>query len=244
MTLTEINKKERIPFINIATDYECIPFWNETKPDYFIIPSKLLIKSFLKKGISKKILMPLGIPVSSNYKNITNLNLLPTDKDIVLITSGSMGFGNLVSLINKLLLEIPDVYFVVICGNNKKLEESLLKINNNNLKVVGFTKDMNYYLKYSNIVVTKPGGLTSTEVAIINKPFIHMMPIPGVENYNANFFETNKMSLKATNEEEVIKDIQLLLKDKKLQNKLCKNQLKYINSNSARDLVKFIISKY
>ena len=103
---------------------------------------------------------------------------------------------------------------------------------------------MNYYLKYSNIVVTKPGGLTSTEVAIINKPFIHMMPIPGVENYNANFFETNKMSLKATNEEEVIKDIQLLLKDKKLQNKLCKNQLKYINSNSARDLVKFIISKY
>ena len=61
----------------------------------------------------------------------------------------------------------------------------------------------------SKVIITKPGGLTSTEVAVIHKPLIHMMPIPGVENYNADFFYENKMSLKANKEEEVVNSLKL-----------------------------------
>ena len=91
------------------------------------------------------------------------------------------------------------------------------------------------------IVLTKPGGLTSTEVGIIRKPIIHLMPIPGVENYNAKFFEKNGLSIVSNNIEEVLNNTTKLLKDKELQKQMIENQAKIINRNSAKDLVNFIL---
>ena len=244
MALTAIKKDCNIRFINVATDYECIPFWNETKPDYFVIPSKLLKDDFIKKGVREDILLPLGIPVSSNFKNNIKDIKIKTDKDIVLLTSGSMGFGKMKELVNTLITEFSNIYFIVVCGNNEKLEKELLKIKCDNLKVIGFTKDMNAYMNLSKVVITKPGGLTTSEVATLNKPLIHMMPIPGVENYNATFYEKNKMSLKAINIEEVVSKLRELLDNKKLQEELTSNQRRIINGNSASDLVKFVKEKY
>ncbi len=239
MTLTEIKKEHPINFINVATDYECIPFWNETTPNYFVIPSKLLIKEFTKKGFKKKILLPLGIPVASDFKNVK----MKCD-DTVLITSGSMGFGKMQELIEKLLNHFTDVKFVVICGNNEKLFNELKKINNPNLIVKGFINNMNEYMQKSKVIITKPGGLTTSEVATLNKPLIHMMPIPGVENYNADFFSQNKMSLKATDIDEVILALEKLLNNPKLQKTMINNQKKIINQNSGADLVKFVQKNY
>ena len=240
MALTEINKKYNIKFINVATDYECIPFWNETNPDAFIIPSDLLIDKFIKKGFKRNILIPLGIPVSSKFLNAKKIKM-KDDKKTILITSGSMGFGNLKSLVIKLLSEIKDTYFIVICGNNTKLKKELKSIKNDNLIVLGFVKNMNDYIYSSDIVISKPGGLTTSEVATMRRPLIHMMPIPGVETYNANFFEENGMSLKATNEIEVLNCVKKLLVDKNMCNQIIKNQKKYINQKSAHDLVDYLI---
>ncbi len=242
MTITEIKKEKDVKLINVATDYECIPFWNETNPDTFVIPSEKLLSSFIDKGFDKYVLLPLGIPVSSKFK-VPKDNLdLP--KEYILITSGSMGFGHMKELIEKVLEEIKNYYVIVICGNNHKLAEELSKIDNPYLIVVGYTKDMAEYMAKSKIIVTKPGGLTTSEVATIHKPLIHMMPIPGVENYNADFFAKNKMSLKADTIEDVIKSIQTLLNDSKLQEEMIKSQKEIINENSAADLVKYIKEKY
>ncbi len=244
MCITEIKKEYDIRLINVATDYECIPFWNETNPDKFIIPSKLVSKSFINKGFKKDLLLPIGIPVSSKFLEINNKVDIPQDKDIVMVVSGSMGFGNMTSLIKKILDRINNVYFLVICGNNKKLQSELESINNHNLIVKGFVNNMNEYMNVSKVIITKPGGLTSTEVGVIEKPLIHMMPIPGVENYNANFFADNNMSLKANKEEEVINSLELLLNNPKLQDIMVKNQKKYINQHSAADLVKYVLDNY
>ena len=244
LAITKIKKEYDIPLINVATDYECIPFWNETNPDIFITPSELLTDSFVEKKINKEVIRPIGIPVSSKFKKVTNKLDLPNDKDIVLITSGSMGFGKMNDIVNLILKEVKNIYLVVVCGNNKELYNSLKKIRNKRLLLVGFTDKMYEYMKKSTIVITKPGGLTTTEVATLHKPLIHMMPIPGVENYNAKFYSENKMSLCANNEEEIVENIKLLLKDKDLAKELITNQKKIINENSAQDLVDLLIEEY
>ena len=67
-TLTSIRKKnDKIKFINVATDYVCIPFWEETNPDYFVIPSSELTEDFTSKGIPSEKILPLGIPVSPKF---------------------------------------------------------------------------------------------------------------------------------------------------------------------------------
>ena len=244
MTMTEINKKHKIPFINVATDYECIPFWEETKPDWFVIPSEKLEDGFIKKGFKKDKLLPFGIPVSSRFKNANNTSLLPKDANTVMIVSGSMGFGDVKKLVVELLDNISNTYFLVICGRNKKLKDELDKINNKYLIVKGYTTNMNEYMKESCLVVTKPGGLTTSEVVTMRKPLVHMMPIPGVENYNANFFLKEKMSLSGNTINEVVKCVKILLDDELLQNDMINNQKRVINDSSASDLVKFVLDHY
>ena len=73
---------------------------------------------------------------------------------------------------------------------------------------------------------------------------IHLMPIPGVESYNAEFFCKNGLSLISNNIEEVVKNTMKLLKDKNMQETITKNQSKIINRDSAKDLVNFVLKKF
>lgn len=243
MALTELKKKKDIKFINVATDYECIPFWNETNPDIFVIPSEKLANRFVEKGINKDVLLPIGIPVATSFFEVKGDTSLPNDKDIVLLTSGSMGFGEMEECVKKILEEI-DAYLVVVCGSNVALKEKLEKIDNKNLIVKGFINNMNEYMNRASVIIAKPGGLTSTEITMMRKPFVLMMPIPGVENYNAAFFESNGMGICAKNPDEVVNVTQKILDDKTIQEKMINNQKKYINKNSAKDLVDYVLNKW
>lgn len=198
--LTAIKMEHDIHFMQIATDYVSIPFWEETNPDYFVIPSKELENDFTKKGINKEILKPYGIPVKKEFREKYDkeeyrkkLNL-EENKKYIIILNGSMGFGNVIELVKKLERELKDVNLIVSCGNNNDLLEKLKNDYSNNKKIITlpYTDNLSMYIKSSDIVLSKPGGLTSTEVATLRKPFIHIMPIPGCENYNANFFVIGK----------------------------------------------------
>ena len=237
LVLTALKKKKDIKFINVATDYECIPFWNETNPDLFVIPSEQLIPKFVEKGIRKDALLPIGIPVASNFLDVNEDIDVPHDKKRVLLTSGSMGFGEMKACVDALLKNI-DCYLIVVCGSNAELKNELDKIDNENLYVLGFINNMNQYMKNSDVIIAKPGGLTSTEITMMRKPFVIMMPIPGVENYNARFFSENGMGLNANSVDDVVLNTKKLLEDKVLRENMIENQKKYINDKSASDLVK------
>ena len=249
--LTSIKKRKDIHFIAIATDYVCIPFWEETNPDYFIIPNEELKEDFLSKGIKESKLLPYGIPVSKKFSKKYNKDEskeklgLEKDKKYILILTGSMGFGNIEKMLKKLLKNLKEVTFIVSCGNNKKLFNELNNIYKNNENVIGitYTNCINEYISCSEIVLTKPGGLTTTEIATMRKPFIHTMPIPGCENYNANFFDSRKMSIKCNTIKEVVKNTKELLYNKKAQEEVINNQKKYIDINACNKITDFILGE-
>lgn len=241
--LTAIKKEHPISFINVATDYECIPFWEETNPDYFVIPSPLLKERFIKKGFKEEVLVPIGIPISSRFLDCQISKDIPRDKDMILITSGSMGFGQLKDVVFRMLQEIPNTYITVVCGNNQEIQKELLTIDNPLLIVKGFIHNMGEYMKASTVIISKPGGVTTTEVVELRKPLILMMPIPGVEDYNAEFFESNGMCLKAKDIDDLVIKTKDLLKDKEKQKELISNQEENINAYSAKALVDFVLGQ-
>ena len=250
-TLTAIKKEHNIKFMAVATDYVCIPFWKETNPDYFIIPSEDLIDDFVSKGIEKEKLLPLGIPTAKTYRQEYDKNEckkklgLEVSKKYILILTGSMGFGNITDMIEELLKNIKDVSFIISTGNNSKMLKVLNEKykNSDNLIILPFTNEISEYMKSSEIILTKPGGLATTEIATIRKPFIHTMPIPGCENYNANFFEEKKMSLKCNSIKEVVEKTEELLNNKELQEELIKNQMKYIKQNTCDKISDIVIKE-
>lgn len=85
------------------------------------------------------------------------------------------------------------------------------------------------------------GGLTTTEVATARKPFIHTAPIPGCENYNAEYFANRQMSIKCDNIEEVVANTKKLLENKELQEEMIKNQEKNIPTDTCDKITKVIL---
>jgi len=250
--LSTIKKEYPIHFIAVATDYVCIPFWEETNPDYFIIPSKELEYNFIEKGIKKEKLIPLGIPVSTRYleaydrEQLLNALKLDNHKKYILILTGSMGFGNVNKIVEELLNKIEPEYTVIVgCGNNQKLKETIDAKFQNSQQVIAlpFTKEIDKYMKIAEMILTKPGGLTTTEIATIRKPLIHTMPIPGCENYNAEYFSKRGMSLKSNDMQEVIENVCRLLKEEELQKKMIKHQQEYIQKESCSKICEFIIEQ-
>lgn len=158
------NDGKDIKLINVATDYHVIPFWEETRPDYFVIPHSSLKQEFIEKGFKEEILLDFGIPVSSSFSKVKNNLNLPTNKDIVLITSGSMGFGKMKDMVKSLLNNIPNIYVVAICGNNQTLYSALKELNNENLMVKGYVDNIKEYIATSTIVLTKPGALQAQKL--------------------------------------------------------------------------------
>lgn len=247
LTLTAINKgniSKKIKFIVIATDYEPCPFLEETKPNYLII-QKDLEERFIQKGIDKNILITSGIPVSTNFiknaKDIKNKLNIKNEK-VILIMLGSMGFGKINNILEE-LLKIDDIKVLVVCGTNNKLYNEIKGLNNSKLIPFEFVNNINDLIYSADIVLSKPGGLSSTEITSLRKPLLHIFPIPGIETYNTEFFESRGMSLKCQTNQEIINNIKLLLNDKSLQDKMIERQENYINQNSAKDLIDLIINK-
>ena len=248
--LTAIKKDHNIHFVQIATDYVCIPFWEETNPDYFIIPSEELKNDFTSKGIKEEKLLTYGIPVAKAYtedksKEEAKKELkLETDRDYILVLTGSMGFGSTEKIIKELTEKIKNVIFIVACGNNKKMLETLNKEFSKEKRVIAlpYTKNVSEYMKASEIILTKPGGLTTTEIATLRKPFIHTMPIPGCENYNAEYFQKRKISIKCYKLEDIIENTKKLYEDKELQKEMVENQAKNIRRDTCDKITQLILS--
>ena len=190
----------------VATDYTCIPFTEETVMDRYFISSDELTEEYKDRGIPEDKLIPSGIPVSRRFREKkdrirTRRGLgIGTDGPVVLIMTGSMGYGNISVMAETIEKGLPeDGRIIILGGNNEKLKQKLRKEYRGNAKiqVLDFTTQADLYMDICDVLVTKPGGLTSTEAAAKGIPMVHSQPIPGCETRNRQFFEKNGLSLSA-----------------------------------------------
>ena len=193
-----------IPIIGIITDY-CIQPFCEDLPnlDYIVTASELLDFSAKARGIPAEKLLPFGLPVKPKFKNrvekseARSLLGIP-DKNTILVMGGSMGYGNMAETVDEILSCGMDFQVLCVCGTNEKLRESLEQISSDDLRVYGFVNNVELFMDASDCIVTKPGGLTVTEILVKQLPAILMNPIPGHEERNIDFITNNGGAIKVT----------------------------------------------
>lgn len=187
----------------VGTDYTCIPFTEETDCDYYMIPAADLKKTYIERGMNPEKLYPYGIPVSGSFAARTDRQALRKslrlrqDRKYIIVTGGSMGAGNLKKAVELLHVHYrgTDKKIIVICGNNKKLYRQLKKRYGKTMRILLYTDKMADYMKACDLLLSKPGGLSSTEAAVAEIPLIHITPIPGCETLNMQYFQEKGMSV-------------------------------------------------
>lgn len=248
--LTNLKRKGKAvpPTYFIATDYTCIPFTEETDCDYYIIPAGELIDEFAARGIAREKIVPLGIPVKRQfYQAVDKTELrkqlgIPLEKVCILIAGGSIGAGRIGQIIPLLSEHYKDrVRLVVVCGKNQELYKSLSELSfGGRCEVLEFTNQMADYVRACDIFLSKPGGLSSTEAAVVGTALVHITTIPGCENRNMNFFVRNGMSLAVTAPQTQLLDACECLMNVAAREKMIENQHRVIPRNASDAICAFL----
>lgn len=233
----------------IATDYACIPFTEETDCDYYVIPHESLAHSFIRRGIPEEKLVPLGIPVRRQFTaRLTKAEArkqlgIPQDELCYLVIGGSMGAGKVKQIVAYLAAHREkQERILVICGNNISLQQSLLRRYEDTpfVSILGATKQMGQYMRACDLLYSKPGGLSSTEAAVVGIPLIHTTPIPGCETLNRKFFKKHGLSLSAKSADRQAALGRRLLRNPGACARMKQQQQAYTSRDSARKICDLI----
>ncbi|QAA31420.1 MGDG synthase family glycosyltransferase [Clostridium manihotivorum] len=232
------------PFISIVTDFKAHYTYISKYVDAYITGSEYTKKDLVSRGIDAKLIFPYGIPIRSEfyYKNSEYAEAKDSDYFNILLMSGSMGLTNIYYVLKELLNNSHKLRITVVCGNNSKLKNKLIKtysqsIENKKLHILGYTNDISAIMDYSDIIISKPGGLTVTESIAKTLPLIIPFAIPGQETENTEFLINENCALyvdKLNNINPILDD---LIENPKKLTTLKENLLRVSSNFSLKSIV-------
>ena len=239
------------PLITVLTDYTTHSAYIQNEIDYYIAGHEYVKELLIEDSIEAEKIKPYGIPVEKSFLTnrsretvLSELNLDP-NKFTVLLMGGSFGAGSIKDTLSELISIDRDFQIIVITGRNKSLKEKLEKnlmsyeqSIDKNICVLGFTDKMNDLLSAVDILVSKPGGLTTTESLLKEVPMIVPYFIPGQEEENLDFLSNCGASLR-TSKKYTLSIILKVLIDNPDRIEMTKENIRSIKKlNASQDIAK------
>ena len=252
--MTELKKrgKSGIPAYGIMTDYTCIPFLAETELDGYFTPHESLSEDLIRRGLPAEKLYPFGIPVSPSFDSPLSRQEararlgISEERKLFLIMTGGVGCESLLGLCDAFLAAADETMLAqVLVGHNESLGETIRQRYgaDGRIRPVPFTDQVPVYMRAADVMLSKPGGLTSTEAAAANVPFVAVKAIPGCETCNAAFFQQHGMALSAQSDEEAVAFAMELASDPERAERMRRAQRETLPLHAARTIAQFILNQ-
>lgn len=196
--------------IGILTDFTFHPYWEQcTANDYVVVPDHLLLPQARRKGFDDRQILPLGIPINPKFAVRTEKSearrQLGLDENIpaFLLMGGSMGYGSLADHVRRIDAAkfTSNFQLIAVCGNNAKAKAEIgefSKTSRHRILTTGFVDYVSLLMDAADCIITKPGGLTTSESLAKELPMIIVNPIPGQEERNTEFLLNNGCAMAST----------------------------------------------
>jgi processive 1,2-diacylglycerol beta-glucosyltransferase len=231
----------RLPLVAVVTDYYPHRFWIHPFVDVYVVASKEAKEVLMREGIEEGKIKILGIPISINFSDsylrekireefgfIDNLRT-------VLIMGGGSGIGPIKKISRHLDRLDCNFQMIVICGKNKKLYDWFKRKRKTFQKPLfpfPYISFVQKIMDFSDIIITKAGGITVSEALSKELAIIIINPIPGQEERNVNYLLRKKTILRAENTRQVGRYVKMLLDDREKLN-LLSRRAKEISFDTA-----------
>lgn len=238
----------------IITDYASHKFW-ELKPEYvnrYFVANNEMKAGLVFNGIDENKIFVTGIPVNPAFLNEYNKELIykefdldPNLKTVLMFGGGEYGLSNVKDFFKSLLAVNKDIQVIAIAGKNVKIQKMFKEISSEFDKkviVLGYTNKIPELMNISDFIISKPGGLTTTEILVSNVPFIIINPIPGQEEENARFLLNNGAAVRLYNAEKATPFFENFLNNDVRISHMKAMQKEIAKPNSTEDILKEILS--
>lgn len=241
-----------LPLVAVLTDYVPHSYWIYDSVNYYITPSESVGLKLINKGVPAHKVKSLGIPFDPKFnealdkgKLLLKYKLNP-DIPIVLIMGGGQGLGPIKTIVRTLERTKSDIQEIVVAGTNKKLYKSLkrrIKKYKNKILLFGYAQHINELMHLADIVVSKPGGVTTAEVLAKGKPMIIIKPLPGQEASNTRYLTEKGAAIKLDKPKRISLIIDELVNNPHKLDRLSEAANNIGKPNSSLDIAKFILRK-
>ncbi|WP_191559361.1 MGDG synthase family glycosyltransferase [Metabacillus idriensis] len=232
-----------IPVINCYTDFFKNSLWGGERIDWHFVPSADFKQQLIEESVSPDQIVITGILTNDAFKRKKREKRINKEKLHVLIAGGSQGVGDHFSLLDKVE---ESVEYRVLCGSNHQLYQKLSELKSSSiipLSYISSPQTMNELYDWADVLVTKPGGVTTSEALKKNLPiFVHSV-LPGQEEINVEYLQEKGFIYRLNDEEPLIQQIQAKLDNEAMAFKMRKNSNQYFDEmevQSNTDLFHFI----
>ncbi len=191
-------KKLNSKLVTVITDFGIHPFWISAGTDMYIVASNLSKEQLILEGVQENIIKDFGIPIDSKFLKEYEKNILckkfeiEPNKFTVLISTGSFAIGQVEEIVESLYKEVQ---ILVVSAHNKILYSRLKQRNYPKVKVFGFIDNIQELMFVSDMIITKPGGLTIAESLAMGLLPIFITAIPGQETENAKILAKKSIGI-------------------------------------------------
>jgi processive 1,2-diacylglycerol beta-glucosyltransferase len=188
----------RVPLYCVITDFTAHPFWAFPDVDRYFVASDAVASELAGHGVPADRIEVTGIPVDPRFARKIGRDAararmhVPAKRPAILVMGGGAGVGPLSELANRLAALAPEPIVFVVCGTNDRLREEIQALPGSragSIRALGFTDEIDVLLEACDAVVSKAGGLTTSEALVKRTPLVVFKPTPGQEVRNAKFLE-------------------------------------------------------
>lgn len=185
-----------VPLCTVITDYDVHGAWVSREVNTYLVPTEDAKQTLLSRGVPADSVQVTGIPVHPNFWKAHNrdelrarfgLKAMPT----VLVMGGGWGLMKGKAFLDHLVQRREDIQLVICLGSNEKAKAALLadeRFRHPHVRLLGFTHEIDKWMDVSDLLITKPGGMTCTEAMAKGIPMLFYEPIPGQEEENLQYF--------------------------------------------------------
>jgi len=213
------------PFVAcVVTDYEAHALWLDPAVDLYCVAAAETKCSLVARGISAAQVAVTGIPIAGKFAQTPDSLAvrkslgLRDDLPVLLVLSGGLGMGPVANILTALDRVETPLQTLAVAGRNAELRAELTARDYRHpTRVLGFVTNMAELMTAADLVLTKPGGLTTAEALALGKPLFILNPIPGQESANSDFLLERGAAAKVNRVEDLPFRIEQLFGSTKLK---------------------------
>ena len=233
----------------VVTDLDCHAMWlTRTFHRYFVALPET--KAHLEAlGLPPERIVVSGIPVCGEFlekKDRSQLRaahgLHPT-KPVILLSAGTFGTGPAEHVVARLKALRREVEVVVVCGRSAELHQRVTEIveGDSRFKVLGYCDFMHDLMKMADLLIGKPGGLTTAEALVCGLPMAVLSPIPGQEERNSDHLLEEGIAIRCNDLTTIVFKIERLLDDPARLAAMRANALRFARPDACDTIVNTLL---